>query len=63
MSVMKVSADETALDSETGEGDFVGALLKLAAMGPEVAEIICTAATATLMTECEARAQERRAKQ
>ena len=41
-----------------GTTDYVGALLRLAAMGQETAEIICTAATATLMTECESRSRE-----
>lgn len=41
-----------------GTADYVGALRKLAEMGPRVAEIICTAATATLITECESRSRE-----
>ncbi len=36
------------------------ALLAIVAMGEDVAEVICTAATATLMTECEARANARK---
>lgn len=42
-----------------GTTDYCDALRKLADMGEGVAEIICTAATATLMTECEARSKER----
>jgi hypothetical protein len=41
-----------------GTTDYVGALRTLADMGPETAEIICSAATATLITECEARNRE-----
>lgn len=42
-----------------GTTDYVLALRHLADMGPKTAEIICTAATATLMTECESRNRER----
>ncbi len=41
-----------------GTDDYVGALRQLADMGQGVAEIICTAATATLITECESRNRE-----
>ncbi len=41
-----------------GTTDYCLALRNLADMGPKAAEIICTAATAALITECESRNKE-----
>lgn len=41
-----------------GTTDYQHALRHLADMGPATAEIICTAATAALITECESRNRE-----